>query len=507
MKILKRILIAAVIIVLLAAVAGYVYLQTAKPVYSGVQTMRGLKAEVEVLYDNYGVPHIYAQTAEDAYFALGYAHAQDRLFQMEMLRRAASGRLSEVLGKKLLPVDRLFRTLGINQFAREHAKKFLSSDTSDFQKAALSYQKGINAFIHTGKTPLEFSIIGIPKTDFNPEDIYLAVGFMSFGFAEGIKTDPVLEKIKSDLGEEYLKVLAVQTPNDAVRIKSHQGPVKQLDKDPLITSIGQALEKIPVPLWSGSNGWVIAGSRTASGMPILANDTHIGFGQPAVWYEAHLEYPGFSFYGHHLAGVPFALLGNNQFCGWGLTMFENDDTDFFTETVNPENANQVKFKDEWENLASREEVIKVKGEKDVVLNVKSTRHGPIINSIMEDVVPSSSTISLSWMLNHLTNYSLQAAYQLNHAASFDDARTAATLFSSPGLNVMYGDAAGNIAWWAVAKLPIRPVHVNSKFFLDGSSGKDEYLGFYDFTKNPQAINPPWGFVYSANNQPDSVDGI
>ncbi len=507
MKILKRILIGLVAIILLTVAVVFIYLQTTKPVYSGQQTLQGLKAEVEILYDQFGVPHIYAQNAGDAYFALGYAHAQDRLFQMEMLRRAASGRLSEVLGKDLLPVDKLFRTLGINQFAREHAKKFLGADTSDFQHAALSYQKGINAFVHQGKTPIEFSIIGIPKTDFVPEDIYLAVGFMSFGFAEGIKTDPVLEKIRTDLGEDYLRSLAVQTPVDAIRIKSFQGPVKQQDKNPLITALDQALEKIPVPLWSGSNGWVISGSRTASGKPILANDTHIGFGQPAVWYEAHMEYPGFSFYGHHLAGVPFALLGNNQFCGWGLTMFENDDTDFFNETLNPDNPTQVKFKDQWENLTAREEIIKIKGTSDEILTVKETRHGPIINGIMDDVVKTTPTVSLSWLLNHLTNYSLQAAYQLNHAASFDDARAAAELFSSPGLNVMYGDAAGNIAWWAVAKLPIRPTHVNPKFFLDGSSGKDEYLGFYDFSKNPQAINPPWGFVYSANNQPDSVDGI
>ncbi len=507
MKILKRILIALFCLIVIGLLGGYVYLQSTSPKYSGEVTLKGLTEEVEVLYDSYGVPHIRAKNAEDAYFALGYVHAQDRLFQMEMLRRAAGGRLSEILGKDLLPVDKLFRTLGLNVFATEHAKKFLSSDSSDFQKAALSYQKGINEFIRNGQTPLEFTIMGIPKTEFKPEDIYLAVGFMSFGFAEGIKADPVLEKIKSELGEEYLANLAVQTPVNAVKIKSFRGPIKQLKKDSLIVSLGKALEKIPVPLWSGSNGWVIAGSRTASGFPILANDTHIGFAQPAVWYEAHIEYPGFNFYGHHLAGVPFALLGNNQFCGWGLTMFENDDTDFFKEIVNPENPDQVKFNNEWEAVSSREEIIRVKGENDITLSIKSTRHGPIINGIMEKVVPSSSVVSLSWMLNHLKNQSLQAAYQLNHAARFDDAQKAAELFSSPGLNVMYGDVAGNIAWWAVAKLPIRPLTANSKFFLDGASGKDEYLGSHDFSKNPQSINPPEGFVYSANNQPDSVNGV
>jgi penicillin G amidase len=505
MKVVKRILFSLIVILLLVLIIGFIYLQTQKPEYSGELTLKGLKAEVEILYDNYGVPHIYAQNAEDAYFALGYAHAQDRLFQMEMLRRAASGRLAEVLGPDLLKVDKLFRTLGINQFAKEHAQKFLSSDTELFQRAALAYQKGVNEYVRKGKTPLEFMIMGIPKTEFQPEDIYNAVGFMSFGFAEGLRADPVLQKIKMELGEEYLRDFAIESPVDAVRIKSFPGPTKKLPTDSLIVSLDRALAELPIPLWQGSNGWVIAGNRTTSGFPILANDTHIGYSQPAVWYEAHMEYPGFSFYGHHLAGIPFGLLGNNRFSGWGLTMFENDDTDFFIETVNPENRNQVKFKDQWEEIGTRKEIIKVKGQPDVEFIVRSSRHGNFINGLFT-VKEGESPIALSWTLTQQTNEALQAAYTLNHVSNFEDAKKAASLFSAPGLNVMYGDRAGNIAWWAVAKLPIRPAHVQSKLFLDGASGNDEYQGFYDFSKNPQAINPPWGFVYSANNQPDTVQG-
>jgi len=507
MKILKRILIGVVAILLLIILSAIIYLQTQKPNYSGEVTLQGLKTEVEINYDNYGVPHIYAQNAEDAYFALGYAHAQDRLFQMEMLRRAASGRLSEVLGPDLIKVDKLFRTLGINEFAKAHAEKFLSSDTAAFQRAALAYQKGVNEFIRTGKTPLEFTIVGIPKTEFTPQDIYLAVGFMSFGFAEGLRADPVLQKIKIELGDDYLKDLAINTPIDAVRIKSFQGPIKTLKTDSLITAIDEALAQLPVPLWQGSNGWVISGDHTASGLPILANDTHIGFSQPPAWYEAHIEYPGFRFYGHHLAGIPFGLLGQNSFGGWGLTMFENDDTDFFQETLNPDNVNQVKFKDQWEEIKSRIEIIKVKGQPDVELNVRSTRHGNIINGILGELKESDAPVALWWILTQETNEALQAAYQLNHVTNFEDAKKAASLFSAPGLNVIYGDKAGNIAWWAVAKLPIRAKHVQSKLFLDGASGNDEYLGFYDFSKNPQSVNPLNGFVYSSNNQPDTVNGI
>jgi penicillin amidase len=506
MKIFKRILVGLITIVLLIVVGGYIYLKSTAPDYSGEVKLQGLKAEVEVLYDNFGVPHIYAQNEEDAYYALGYAHAQDRLFQMEMLRRAAGGRLSEILGEKLLKVDKLFRTLGINQFAKAHAQKFLTSDTAAFQRDALAYQKGINQYIRTGKTPIEFSIIGIPKEEFKPEDIYLAIGFMAFGFAEGLHADPVLQKIKSELGEEYLIDFAMESPANAEKIKSFKGTIKKSPGDSLIASINEALNEIPVPLWSGSNGWVVSAEKSKSGFPILANDTHIGFGQPAVWYEAHMEYPGNSFYGHHVAGIPFGLLGNNRFSGWGLTMFENDDVDFFQETVNPQNANQVKFKDQWEELTIRQEVIKVKGKADVAFEVKSSRHGSLINGII-DYAPTEQAVALSWMLTIGTNYALQSAFLLNHGKSFRDAEKAASLFSAPGVNVMYSDIDGNIAWWASARIPIRPAHVSSKLFLDGASGNDEYLGYYNFSKNPQSINPPWGYVYSSNNQPDSVDGV
>jgi penicillin amidase len=504
MKILKRVGIGLIILIIVVVAAIYIYLQTTKPFYDGELSLTGTTADVEVLYDDYGVPHIYAQNQTDAYFALGYVHAQDRLFQMEMLRRAASGGLSEILGPDLLKVDKLFRTLRINEFAETQASKFFSADTSDYQKAALAYQKGVNTYIKEGKTPLEFTIIGIPKTEFTPKDIYLAIGFMSFGFAEGLRVDPVLQKIQSQWGNEYLEDLAVNSPYNAVRIPSFKGDIKTQDQ--LISSIHEALNAIPIPQLVGSNGWAIAGSKTKSGKPILSNDTHIGYGQPAVWYEAYLEYPGYSFYGHHLAGIPFGLLGQNDFCGWGITMFENDDSDFYVETTDDQHANQVKRGDQWEPIKSINEVIKVKGEADVQFEVKTTSHGPIVNGIVQNVEAGGNLIALDWQLLHGDNYAMQAIYQLNHAKTFTDANQAVSLLSAPGLNMMYADVAGNIAWWAAAKLPIRK-NPNSKLFYDAATGADDYSGYYNFTQNPQSVNPVNGFVYSANNQPDTIGGV
>lgn len=494
MKLIKRILLGVLVLILVFTITGYFYLQNTKPVYDGTLIIEGLQKEVTVLYDRYGVPHIYAQNPDDAYMALGYVHAQDRLFQMEMLRRAASGRLSEVLGAKTLKVDKLFRTLGINEFAKTQAKKYLSGGNEPYQRATWAYQKGINEYIRTGKTPLEFTIIGIPKTPFTVEDVYHAIGFMSFGFAEGLRTDPIMEKIKNELDQDYLKDLAILS-KDEERIQSFSGtPHREMDS--LISFLGDALEQLPVALWSGSNAWVMSGERTLSGKPILANDTHIGFSQPAVWYEAYLEYPGYKFYGHHLAGMPFGLLGQNEFCAWGLTMFENDDTDFYYE-------NQETIK----SARLREEVIHVKGEPDVTIQITVTDRGPVINDVIEFTTNEKKhSVSLWWALMHTANESLQASYRLNHAQNFQDAEEAASLFSAPGLNLMYGDTDGNIAWWAVAKLPKRPVGQNPKFFLNAATDQipKEY---YSFNENPQALNPPWGFVYSANNQPDTVNGV
>ena len=503
MKALRVSIYCILILSAIVIIGLYIFLKTSKPIYDGELSLDGPIANIEVMFDDYGIPHIYAQNKTDAYFALGYVHAQDRLFQMEMLRRAAGGRLSEIIGPNVIEVDKLFRTLRLNQFAEEQAEKFLSADTAAFQQAALAYQKGANAFIKEGKTPIEFTIMGIPKTEFTPQDIYLAVGFMSFGFAEGLRIDPVLQQIKTKWGDEYLQDLAVNTPGNSVRIPSHDGTVKVQDQ--LISSIHHALQALPVPLWMGSNGWAISGDRTQSGKPILENDTHIGFSQPAVWYEAHIEYPGFSFYGHHIAGIPFGLLGQNNFCGWGLTMFENDDTDFYYETTDDEHQGQVKRVTGWEPIKSIKEVIKVKGQPDINFEVKTTSHGPIVNGIVQHVEVNAPLVALDWQLLHGDNQALQATYNLNHATNFSEAEKAVSLFSAPGLNIMYADVNGNIAWWAAARLPIRR-NPNSKFFLDASTGMDDYDGHYDFAQNPHSVNPPNGFVYSANNQPDTVKG-
>ena len=498
---MKKVVGTIILLVILVISIGLLFVYNTKPKYSGEITLEGLVQEVSIKYDEFGIPHIYAENESDAYFALGYVQAQERLFQMEMIRRVSTGTLAEILGPDLIKTDKLFRTLGIHVKAKEMAGNFRQSDAI-YKVAAEAYFSGINAFVDHGPTPIEFTIIGIPKRKFSIEDAYNASGFMSFGFAEGFKVDPIASKIAVKYGSQYLNDLGLHSLADSTYIPSYFG-----EDDTPLTNLAEVIDKTPVPLLIGSNSWIIGGSKTRSGKPIFENDTHIGFSQPSVWFEAYLEYPGTSYYGHYLAGFPFGLLGHNQYSAIGLTMFENDDVDLFVEKVNPDDPVQIWRKDHWESLTLREEIILVKGEESISLQVRASDHGPIINDIFLDDGVSSHPVAAWWSFLQTTNDLLAAVHMLNHSISMDESRLAASLIEAPGLNVMYADVDGNIAWWACASIPIRPEHVNSKLLLDGSSGKDDYLGFYDFDKNPQSENPPWGYVYSANNQPDSVGGV
>lgn len=506
MKILKVSLLSLLSLVVLIVLAIFIYLQSLKPQYSGQASIGSLQAETTVHFDTYGVPHIYAENEPDAFRVLGYLHAQERLFQMEMIRRVASGRLSEVLGKEMLDVDKFFRTLGIQKVAQASVIQMMEEADSAYVKAAKAYLEGINEYIKKGKTPIEFSLIGIPKDTFTMEDTYMIAGYMSFGFAEGFKIDPMLTSVKQKLGDQYLKDWAIDWTNGAAKI-----PVTGMDSGKVASSLAynhhDIISKIPTATWIGSNGWVVSGNKSASGGVILENDTHMGHSAPGIWYEAHIETPDWGFYGNFVAGFPFAMVGHSRFSGWGLTMFENDDVDFFFEKSNPNDSTQIWVNGAWEKLSYRQETINIKGGETETITIRESTHGPIISDIHEDVKQlSKEPISVWWAFVQQNSRDLKAVYGLAHSKSLVEARHYVSLIYAPGLNVMYGNARGDIAWWATARLPMRPSHVQSKLFLDGSSGKDEYQGFLEFNQNPMSENPTSQFVYSANNQPDSIKG-
>ena len=502
MKWFKIILAILLILIVIFGIGSWLFLQSTSPNYDERVEMSGYTKPVNIYYDQFGVPHIYAENQNDLYRALGYTHAKDRLWQMELLRRIAPGRLAELFGPDILETDRFFRTLGVSHQSQAEAERFLASGSSEIKAAVLQYINGVNDFIKQDDLPIEFTILGIQPEEFSLTDVYNIIGYMGFSFSVAHKTEPIVDFILQNYGKEYLTSLDLDYDTSATVIPS----TSAIDYSSISLLVDDLMTELPVPELIGSNSWVIGPSKSASSSVLFANDPHIGFAQPSVWYEAHVEAPGISSYGNYLAGYPFPHIGHNRHHAIGLTMFENDDVDYYREQINSQNTNQYLSNGTWLDFDLREEVIRVKGGDDISMTVRSSKHGPVISDVVKHL-NTDEAISMWWVYQKHPLQLLEASYYIANSATIEGVQRGVSLIHAPGLNVMYGDVEGNIAWWAAAKLPIRPDHVHSKIILDGASGEDEILGYFDFSANPQVINPDWGFVYSANNQSVSSSGM
>ena len=500
MNFIKKTLIFLVVIILFIASAGWLYSKTLHPVYNGEIKIKNTTEDVTVYFDDIGVPHINAQNQKDAYLALGYVHAQDRLWQMELVRRIAAGRLSEILGKELLSVDQFFSGLGIE----EAANKTIASLDKSSQAYVLTqaYLDGVNQFIKNGKTPLEFILLGLEKEKYTIKDIYNVFGYMSFSFAVAHKTDPLLTEIKEKLGAPYLsELLGFAGENLTVNKTS----IPEKINATISRAVSSIMDDLPVSPFIGSNSWVIAPEKTKNGKVIFANDPHIGFSQPSVWYQNHIKTPDFEIYGFNIALMPFPLMGHNRAYAYGMTILANDDLNFYIEEDNPENSLEYKTIDGYEKYQLVDKTIHVKNAIDTNFQVKVSRHGPIMNGLIKHVI-DERPIAMNWIYTQLPNEMLEVSYGISHANSMRDFKKSVAKIHAPGLNVMYGDAKDNIGWFSSAKLYQLRDGLSSKTYLNGASGNDEIIEYLPFEENPQAINPTWKYVYSANNQPDSVRG-
>lgn len=501
MKTVKKILLIILCLIVIVAIALFGYGSYLKPTYEGNQQLKNIQTETTVYFDDFGVPHIYASSQKDAMTALGYVHAQDRLWQMELIRRIAPGRLSEIFGSKALKNDKFFAGVGINENSEKTIAKL--DQNSEAYKLAMAYVNGINQYMDEGKTPIEFQILGIKKEKFTLKDVHNIFGYMAFSFATAQKTDPLLTDIRDKWGVEYLKDFGLDGSLGTTQLQNYDG--KSNEYSEISKSLASLLDNSPVPAFIGSNSWVIAPQKTKNAKVIFANDPHIAFSQPCTWYEAHIVTPDYEIYGYYLAGTPFPLLGHNREYAYGLTMFENDDIDFFQEQDNPKNKNQFKTTTGFQDYKIRKETIKIKDSTDVVFNVRETQHGPVMNDLL-DGIKGKQPVAMHWIFTQAANKMLEAPYVLSHSKNLNEFRKGVSLISAPGLNIMYGDAKGNIAWNTSGKLYKLDKTVNPNFILNGTNGIDDKKEFLDFSKNPHAINPSWNYVYSANNQPEAVDG-
>jgi penicillin amidase len=485
-------------LLVLGATGGTVYLGDQQPQRSGVLALPGLRAPVAVRFDDQGVPHIRAENEPDLYRALGYLHAQERLFQMELLRRLARGELAEVLGASLVDTDRLFRSLRL----RERAAAMVAAEdqAAPAWQALQAYLDGINHYQASRPLPLEFDLLGIRPRPFSAEDSFSVIGYMAYSFAAAFRTEPVLTHIRDRLGAEYLRVFGIEeagAPAPTLAAADWRG----------LHALAQLADAAPgrgLSQFEGSNAWAVSGARTASGKPLLAGDPHIRFSVPQVWYSAHLSAPGFELYGQHHALIPFALLGHNRDFGWSLTMFQNDDLDLIAERVNPDDPGQVRYQGHWVDLETRRERLRVKDGADVELTLQRSPHGPIVNAALGELA-GPTPIALRWVFHEAANPILDAFYRLNRADSLVRARAAAAGIAAPGLNIVWASARGDIAWWAAGRLLERPAGAQASFVLDGASAQAAAPRLLPFAANPREENPPRGYVLSANQAPEGFD--
>ncbi|MDW8424528.1 MAG: penicillin acylase family protein [Meiothermus sp.] len=498
-----RLLLALVGLVLLLGVGGWFWLRGATlPQHAGRLALKGLSAPVELNRTAEGVLHIKAQTDADAFFALGVAHAQDRLWQMEFQRRVGAGRLSEVLGKATLAQDRFLRTWGFYR-AAEQAYGGLGSEARAVVDA---YVAGINAYLTTNPPlPLEFRLLGFRPEPWKPADVLVWAKMMSYDLSGNWRSElQRLQWAAQGMSPERMARLKPPYPSDAPTVLQaedfQQPPPPRPDGESARTllSLAQHLPRalhLPAePMARASNNWVIGGGRTVSGKPLLANDPHLGLGAPSVWYLVHMEAPGYKAIGSSFPGLPAVVIGRNERIGWGVTTVGADVQDLY---IMEEAPGGYRYKGRVEPWRIRTEVIRVKGEPDVTLRVRESRYGPVINDVVSN--PGARPLSLRWTSLDATDRTIEAFLGIARAQNWAQFKAALALYNAPSQNFVYADVDGNIGYMAPARFPIRrPGH--SGLMPVPGDGNWDWQGYLPQDQWPQVYNPKEGFIVTANNK-------
>jgi penicillin amidase len=492
------IVVCSIIILLLAAVlvGASLFIQRTFPTIDGTVEVPGLRAKVEVYRDEWGMPHIYAQDAEDLFFAQGYVTAQDRLWQMEMNRRIGSGTLSEVLGDATLDDDRFIRTLGWRRVAEMEAGS-LEGESKALLEA---YAAGVNAFIdsHRGGLPLEFTVLGFEPEPWTPADSISWAKVMAWDLGGNWEAELLRAQLIEAVGEEKAAELSPPYPDDAPLIVPPEvGGYGGLDVEDVVACYAPLKKLLGTGgPGVGSNNWVVDGSKSATGMPLLANDMHLPLNLPSIWYEVHLVGGGFNVEGYSFPGVPGVIVGHNEDIAWGVTNVNPDVQDLYVEKINPENPDQYGYQGEWLDMEIIEEVIEVEGQEPVVERVRSTHHGPIVTSVVEDL---TDVISFQWTALE-PNRMIDSLFMLNRASNWDEFRAALALWAVPSQNFVYADREGTIGYQTPGLIPTRVEGHTGLLPVPGWTGEYEWQGYIPFEELPSVSNPSTHFIVTANNK-------
>ena len=482
----------------IAAAFGWAYLQRSLPQLEGEVVARGLAQPVQVVRDAEGVPHIFAASERDGWFALGYAHAQDRLWQMEFQRRVAQGRLAEFIGERAFDTDRLMRTLGFARLAERIAARL----DEDSRTQLDAYAAGVNAFLAAGPVlPIEFHAFGIDPEPWKPADSVGWLLVMAWDLSGNWRTELGRLRFAAKLGPARTGELLPPYPGDEAL------PLPDFGKlyAELAPTAGALLALSPPTEQAiGSNSWVVAGSRSESGRPLLANDPHLGLQAPALWYLAHVATPAGNVVGGTLPGVPFVVLGRNDQVAWTMTTTNSDTQDLFVEKLAPGDADSYVTPAGTAKFEVREEVIRVRGEERRI-KVRSTRHGPVLSDAVKalgDSAPVGHVMALAWTALRDEAATLRSGFRINRARNRDEFIAALRDFHAPHQNVVFADRDGHIGFIAPAVVPVR--HPDNEAMgrvpVPGWIAKYDWQGVLAFEDMPSVQDPEAGRIVTANHK-------
>ncbi len=473
----------ALSLVVLATLAGAYLFYRAMPAYSGAERLPGLSSEARLWRDAHGVPHIFAGSMDDAARALGYLHASERMFQMDILRRVGQGRMAEIRGADLLPVDKFIRTMG---FYRE-AESSLSALSPWAQKRLEVYAEGINAFLATHALPPEFLLAGDRPEPWKPADSLVIGKIEAYQLSQNFNLKLLRARLLAKFGQERANWLFPGARRG--------GPITTL---PSIGDTHASNDRIDEDLGAltgigkgASNEWVVAGSRTLTGKPILANDPHLDLGAPILWYLARVVTPEGSVKGATLPGAPVFVLGQNDFIAWGLTTADSNVQDLFIETVDPTDPSKYLTPDGPKPFETREQTIHVKGGADVPLTIRATRHGPVLSDINADLANFAGpgkAIALAFTGLGDRDTTGEALMRVNSARNWGQFLDALRLYQTPTQNLVFADVGGDIGFLNPGLVPLRKSGDGSTP-VDGASGAFDWTGTIPFDQWPQLHNP------------------
>jgi len=519
------------ILVITTAALTWWFIYRPLPQTDGSISLPGLQHEVAVERDVWGVPHIRAASVEDLAEAQGYVMAQDRLWQMDLLRRVARGQLSEILGSRTLPIDKEFRTYG---FARA-AERDASLLDPESRKVMEAYARGVNQFITQNKKnlPLEFSLLGYEPAPWQPSDTLAVSGYMYRTLTDTWQRELNRAKVTERAGPDRAKDLFSQEAamdhfvvgdpkviDDGSQRSAADGDDQEDDddlqpdtvlkagssdsqslapreSDPDLTSaLARSIQSFLAESRSeirqglGSNNWVVNGAHTATGKPLLANDTHLELSIPSIWYEIHLTAPGWNVKGFTLPGAPMIIIGHNDRLAWGFTNNGADVQDLYVETFNPVSADEYRVKGAWAKAQIIDETIRIKGQQDEHLKVTITRHGPIVHR------DGDKAYAIRWIATERGG--LANSYNwLGKTRNWKEFREAMKRVWGPGQNAVYADVEGNIGYVMAARVPIRRKG-HGEVPVPGDADDYEWTGYIPFDQLPQALNPETGLIVTAN---------